>query len=286
MSSDAPITFQDVQEYARRYFPDEFAKLPAVTELTWDAKMFKPTSTQANMKIVPMRLLVGAYKSDPSMQLWAYQSLDNSYDIWSRLGTRRKLSKALHRLLHCTGSSNWQICDLAEPFRYALRELCGWACTGDWTSQAEIGKELELLMRYYFLAKGLIPGLKNLDDLGYLEVAVRSNAQQGPLTNEAIHDLISGSRTKLEAVRYTRRTSGHNQVITALALLDNPIRDMSKTADADALAASNPTLAVISSVPEVATHLKQHRKRCMDALQDTSAPEEGRSWTPLNLHSR
>jgi len=79
MSLEERLTLESLHIYAKKYFPDAFAKLAPVGEFQSQKHAWKPTKTQERMTVAPMKLLLGHDKSDPTKSLWAFLCTKNHW---------------------------------------------------------------------------------------------------------------------------------------------------------------------------------------------------------------
>jgi hypothetical protein len=151
MSPTSLITLQNLQDYARKYFPDELAKLPSSESMTWARASPYRSSTQVHINIASKKLFIG-YNKNSGRKYWMLHSLD----FQSELYTIREGQKSLRRLQpKCLVFSHWQYVNPVPQLQHALR------CdeTGPFLS-AFSGDELGTLCHCYFMAKGLFPTLR------------------------------------------------------------------------------------------------------------------------------
>jgi hypothetical protein len=153
MSANRPITLQDLQAYARKYFPDAFANLPSVDSLRWEPASPNHKNEQPGIQFATVKLFVGRHQFSQD-EMWAHQNLYDPYNI--HIGK--------------TGSGptvEYYYISISGPFQYAY---------------IGAGHEVDILCSYYFLAKGLIPYFRSAENaLGKFEWAVRSIAQGATL---------------------------------------------------------------------------------------------------------
>jgi hypothetical protein len=149
MSANRPVTLQDLQAYARKYFPDAFARLPSVDSLRWEPASPNHKNEQPGIQFAAVKLFVGRHQFSQD-DMWAHQNLYDPYNI--HVGK--------------TGSGptvEYYYISIGGPFQYAY--------TG-------AGHEVDTLCSYYFLAKGLIPHFRPSENaLEKFEWAVKSVAQ-------------------------------------------------------------------------------------------------------------
>jgi len=185
MSNSNPITLQNIQDYAKTYFPDEFAKLPPVEELLWVSASPHRTKAQLSLKIAPFKLHIGTNRWGGA--LWAHQSLDRYNDVYQLCGSERTL----------TLMRPWPCFDLDRLFKPAFR-------TGG-ISHREGGQkhgfELRTLIQYYFMLKGAIPQVEYFWSLGSFEWAVKSVANGAPLNDISVEQFGHDAAERLLCVR-------------------------------------------------------------------------------------
>ena len=76
MASNDKVTLQNIQDYANKYFPDEFAKLPLAENLVWVPASQTRTRRQSFMKIALTKLRIGGYTGNQS--IWTHKELNQS----------------------------------------------------------------------------------------------------------------------------------------------------------------------------------------------------------------
>jgi len=143
MSNSAPLTLQNIQDYAKRYFPGEFATLPPIEWLQWQSASSYRTKSQLSLMIAPLKLSIGHSGRDSRNKVWAHQSLDRVHKVYQLSGLDRK------RTIACPSSH----VDLYHPFRAAFRDHN----FGSLEEGERRGCELRTLIQYYFMLKGAIP---------------------------------------------------------------------------------------------------------------------------------
>ena len=187
MSNSNPITLQNIQDYAKRYFPNEFAKLPSVDKLPWGSVSPYRTKAQLSLKVASFRLRIGTNKSGEAV--WAHQSLNRFNDVYQLYGLGRTLA------LTCPSPC----VNLDRLFKPAYR-------TGG-TSYREggqkLGYELRTLIQYYFMLKGAIPEFEDFWALGSFEWAVKSVANGAPLNDISVDQFGHDAAERLLSVRST-----------------------------------------------------------------------------------
>jgi hypothetical protein len=137
-----------------------------------------------------MRLLVA---TDNDCDIWAYQSLDDEYEVLS-------IPQGKKALQH-TYEHYWMYFTLREPFNSALRR----GTTGLWRDDRQfVGYETDTLIHYYFLVKGLVTHFRSsLNSLEEFEWAVKSIAHGAPLNNVLFDYRHGRYAEKMRAVQET-----------------------------------------------------------------------------------
>jgi len=167
MASNDKVTLQNIQDYANKYFPEEFAKLPSAENLVWVPASQTRTRRQSFMKIALVKLRIGGYTA--SQSIWAHKDLDQSSGgVYMLSGGRRILSVMLPHIE-----------ELCHPFKAAYRQS-GYSFD---EGGPDHGFELKTLIEYYFLLKGAITPFKYPWNLWNFEWAVKSVANGAPLNN-------------------------------------------------------------------------------------------------------
>ena len=185
MSNSNPITLQNIQDYAKRYFPNEFAKLPSVDKLPWGSVSPYRTKAQLSLKVASFRLRIGTNKSGEAV--WAHQSLNRFNDVYQLCGLGRTL--ALTCPTPCV--------NLDRLFIPAFR-------TGGSSYREggqKLGYELRTLIQYYFMLKGAIPEFEDFWALGSFEWAVKSVANGAPLNDISVDQFGHDAAERLLSVR-------------------------------------------------------------------------------------
>ncbi|KAI4672657.1 uncharacterized protein J4E78_001158 [Alternaria triticimaculans] len=193
MASNDKVTLQNIQDYANKYFPDEFAKLPLVEDLVWVPASQTRTTTQWYMKIALVKLRIGGYKDIQST--WAHKELDQSPGgVYMLSGGQRILSVMLPHIE-----------DLCHPFKAAYRQS---GYSFDMVGP-DYGFELKTLIEYYFLLKGAIPPFKYPWAMDNFEWAVRSVANGAPLNNVPTTKFSADVETRMRSIQTMLPSAPH-----------------------------------------------------------------------------
>ncbi|KAI4646803.1 hypothetical protein J4E93_005027 [Alternaria ventricosa] len=193
MASNDKVTLQNIQDYANKYFPDEFAKLPLVEDLVWVPASQTRTTTQWYMKIALVKLRIGGHTA--SQSIWAHKELDQSPGgVYMLSGGQRILSVILPHIE-----------DLCYPFKAAYRQS---GYSFDMVGP-DYGFELKTLIEYYFLLKGAITPFKYPWALDNFEWAVRSVANGASLNNIPTTKFSADAETRMRSVQAMLPSAPH-----------------------------------------------------------------------------
>ncbi|KAI4669405.1 uncharacterized protein J4E79_001448 [Alternaria viburni] len=93
MSNSNPITLQNIQDYAKKYFPKEFAKLPSVAGLPWESASPYRTKAQLGLKMAPFRLRSGYVSAQTNRakqygltRVLTVLTTSTNYAVWNKSG--------------------------------------------------------------------------------------------------------------------------------------------------------------------------------------------------------
>lgn len=182
MALEERVTLECLHNYAKEYFPDAFAKLAPVGEFQFKKHGWKPTKTQEQMNVVPMKCFLGHNKFDPTKFLWAFLCT-KTYWIYTMWENERCLR--MHQsLLDVELSSR-----LGHAFGDRKSIHNRWMRNED---------RVKILVRYYFLAGKVVSYLFRTDhDLFLFEAGCKSGIHWNNIFELSSLDKIAEGRFKM-----------------------------------------------------------------------------------------
>ncbi|KAF2121710.1 hypothetical protein BDV96DRAFT_627972 [Lophiotrema nucula] len=163
------ISLQDLQSYARAYFPTEFSELPAPDTLKFENYNHQGTKYLKDLQIVGKRLDIGLMNGKSPRRVRFYGDLADCSLRWN-------LSQ--EHILRPLTSDFSRVCSrITHPFSAAV---------GSKKTQRGhliVGIDgLDILIKYYFVARGLLPYFKDSHHgLVVFECVVKAVSKRQPL---------------------------------------------------------------------------------------------------------